>query len=149
MFSGQIEEAEVSLRQLLELDEHYPIGHCLLGQALLLQGRLDEALIEMNLESEVEWKQYGLVLALYSLGRHDEADAALSQFIERYGKVWLYQLAVIYAYHNEADVAFEWLDRAYKERDSGMILLLADPFFANIRHDARWNVLLDKMGLPH
>lgn len=149
MFSGQTEEAEVGLRQLLELDNRYPIGHLLLGQVLLLQDRPGEALIEMNLEGEEEWNQFGTVLALDSLGRHDEAVEATNKFIERYGEVWLYQVAVIYAYRDEADAAYDWLDRAYQERDSGMILLLADPFFANIREDPRWNALLARMGLPH
>ncbi len=149
MFSGQTEEAEASLRHLLELDRHYPIAHSLLGQVLLLQDRPEEALIEMNLESEEEWKQFGIVLALDSLGRHDEAAEATLAFSERYGNVWTYQVAVMYAHRNEADAAFEWLNKARKERDSGMILLFADPFLANIREDPRWNSLLDEMGLPH
>ena len=144
---GQTVEAEASLRELLELDEQYPIAHCLLGQVLLLQGKPEESLIEMTLESKEEWKQFGIVLALESLGRHDEAVVATNNFIEHYGQVWFYQTAVIYAYLNEADAAFEWLDRALEERDSGMVLLLGDPFLANIHDDPRWNILLDKMGL--
>ena len=144
---GQTVEAEASLRELLELDEQYPVAHCLLGQVLLLQGKPEESLIEMTLESKEEWKQFGIVLALESLGRHDEAVVATNNFIEHYGQVWFYQTAVIYAYLNEADAAFEWLDRALEERDSGMVLLLGDPFLANIHDDPRWNILLDKMGL--
>ena len=149
LFGGQAVEAEVRLRELLELDDKYPIAHCLLGQALLLQGKPDEALNEMNLESEEEWKQFGIVLALESLGRHDEAAAATNNFIEQHGKVWFYQTAEIFAYRNQVDAAFEWLDRGFEERDGGMFMLLGDPFLANIRDDPRWKILLDKMGLPH
>jgi adenylate cyclase len=147
LLDGQTAEAEVSLRELLELDDQYPIAHCLLGQVLLLQGKLDESLIEMNLESQEGWKQFGAALVLESLGRHDEVVSATNKFVEQYGQVWIYQTAVIYAYRNEVDAAFEWLDRGYEERDSGMVLLLGDPFLANIRDDPRWNILLDKMGL--
>ena len=147
MLSGQTVEAESSLRQLLELDKQYPIAHCLLGQVLLLQGKTDEALTEMNLESQEEWKQFGIVLALESLGRYEEAAAATDSFIEQYGQVWFYQTAVIYAYRNKADAAFEWLDRGYEEHDAGMVLLRGDPFLAKIHDDSRWNILLDKMGL--
>ena len=149
LFGGQAVEAEVRLRELLELDDKYPIAHCLLGQALLLQGKPDEALNEMNLESEEEWKQFGIVLALESLGRHDEAAAATNNFIEQHGKVWFYQTAKIFAYRNQVDAAFEWLDRGFEERDGGMFMLLGDPFLANIRDDPRWTILLDKVGLPH
>jgi TolB-like protein/Flp pilus assembly protein TadD len=149
MFSGRTEEAEASLQELLKLDWQYPIAHLLLGQVLLLQDRPEEALIEMNLENEEEWKQFGIVLALDSLGRHDEATEAIHAFSEQYGTVWIYQVAVMYAHRNNADAAFEWLERARKGRDSGMILLASDPFFANIREDTRWNSLLDEMGIPH
>ena len=147
LFGGRTVEAESSLRQLIELDSQYPIAHCLLGQVLLLEGKPDEALIEMNLESQEEWKHFGIVLALESLGRHEEAAAATDSFIEQYGQVWFYQTAVIYAYRNEADAAFEWLDRGYEEQDGGMVLLSGDPFLARIHDDSRWNTLLDKMGL--
>ena len=146
LFSGRTVEAESSLRQLIELDSQYPIAHCLLGQVLLLEGKPDEALIEMNLESQEEWKHFGIVLALESLGRHEEAAATTDSFIEQYGHVWFYQTAVIYAYRNEADAAFEWLDRGYEEQDGGMFLLSGDPFLASIHDDSRWNMLLDKMG---
>jgi hypothetical protein len=62
--------------------------------------------------------------------------------------IWIYQVAVMYAHRDDADGAFEWLERARKGRDSGMILLASDPFLANIHQDTRWNSLLDGLGLP-
>ena len=49
----------------------------------------------------------------------------------------------------EVDEAFEWLNRAYVARDTGLAWFLrTDPFLANIRSDARYTALLAKMKLP-
>ena len=147
MYDGQLEAASAQLRDLMTLDSEYPLAHTLLGQVLLLQGKPEEALDELALESEQEWKEFGTVLALYALGRNDDALVAANEFIEKHGDVWLYQIAVIHAYRNDTNGAFDWLDRAYRERDSGMVLLLGDPFLANIRDDDRWDEIIDKVGL--
>jgi cell division inhibitor SulA len=60
-----------------------------------------------------------------------------------------YQIADAHAYRGEIDSAFEWLEHAYDNRDSGLTQLLLDPLLANLRDDPRWEPLLDKMGLPH
>ena len=60
-----------------------------------------------------------------------------------------YQIAEVYAFRGEADKAFEWLGRAYDERDPGLPPhLKGDPLLKNIRHDPRYNALLEKMRLP-
>jgi tetratricopeptide (TPR) repeat protein len=147
MFGGQLDDAEATLRALLELDPNYPIGHLLLGQVYLLKGMPEQAINEMGIESEPEWGQFGTVLALHALERHEEEIESLNDYIGQYGDVWLYQIAVAHAYHNNVDEAFEWLELGYKKRDSGMVLLQADPFFENICDDPRWTVLVSRLGL--
>ena len=44
-----------------------------------------------------------------------------------------YQIAEVYAYRGEKDRAFEWLERARRQRDSGLIGLRIDPFLANLQ----------------
>jgi hypothetical protein len=60
-----------------------------------------------------------------------------------------FQIAYVYAFRGEADNAFEWLDIAYDNRDPGLGDVLTHPMLANIHDDPRWELLLDKMGLPH
>jgi hypothetical protein len=59
-----------------------------------------------------------------------------------------YQIAEVYAYKNEKDKAFEWLERAYNQHDSGLTLLKGDPFLYNIRKDSRYAAFMKKMKLP-
>jgi hypothetical protein len=54
----------------------------------------------------------------------------------------------VYAYRGESDRSFEWLERAYKQRDPGLPEIKTDPLFKNLRHDPRYTELLNKMRLP-
>jgi hypothetical protein len=48
----------------------------------------------------------------------------------------------VYAWRNEKDKAFEWLDRAYAQRDWGLSALKGELLFRNLFRDPRWTVFL-------
>ena len=52
------------------------------------------------------------------MGQKEASDAALKEFIEKYAGIAAYQVAEAYAYRGEKEKAFDWLDRAYRQRDS-------------------------------
>ena len=56
--------------------------------------------------------------------------------------------AEVYAYRGEVDRAFEWLERAYGQRDSGLSQIKGDPHFQWLERDPRYTALLEKMRLP-
>ena len=78
-----------------------------------------------------------------------EADAALADLINNNADGAAYQIAEVYAYRGEKDQAFEWLERAHRQRDSGLVGLQVDPFLKNLHPDPRWNAFLHKMGLAN
>ena len=53
---------------------------------------------------------------------------------------------MVYAWRGEKDHAFEWLDRAYDQHDSGMVRLRYDPTLASLHDDPRFAALVKKMG---
>jgi hypothetical protein len=59
-----------------------------------------------------------------------------------------YQIAEVHAWRGENDRAFEWLNRAYAQRDSGLASLKWNPEIASLRADPRYQALLVKMKLP-
>jgi hypothetical protein len=59
-----------------------------------------------------------------------------------------FQIAEIYADRGETDKAFEWLERAYKQRDGGLAQIKGDPLLRNIESDPRYRAFLQKMKLP-
>jgi hypothetical protein len=58
-----------------------------------------------------------------------------------------YHLALIYAGLGEKDRAIELLDQAFDERAERLVWLRADPRFDKLRSDARFNDLLQRIGL--
>src|SRR5262249_15729771 len=49
---------------------------------------------------------------------------------------------------NEKDEAFEWLEKAFKERSSQLIYIRVLDDFKNMRSDPRFNDLVKRIGLP-
>ena len=69
--------------------------------------------------------------------------------VKNYTDTAAYQIAEVYAYRGEVDRAFEWLERAYAQRDSGLSQIKGDPHFKRLERDPRYAALLEKMHLPH
>ncbi len=59
-----------------------------------------------------------------------------------------FEIARFYADRRDKEKAFEWLDIAYRERDSLLIGLNIYPQFSSVRSDPRFAVLETKIGLP-
>jgi eukaryotic-like serine/threonine-protein kinase len=53
-----------------------------------------------------------------------------------------------YAWRGDKDRAFAWLERAYRQHDSGLIEVTNDPLLASLHGDARFAALLAKLHLP-
>jgi len=145
--SMQLEEAEATFRRLLTLNPRYPNGRAGLAEVLVLKGEPDEALSEAEQDSSLIWKSYVLPIIYHALGREDESDEALALFVREFGTVGAYQVAEIYAFRGEIDQSFEWLERAYAQRDGGLTELVKDQFLKNLHDDSRWEQFLGKMNL--
>jgi hypothetical protein len=54
---------------------------------------------------------------------------------------------MIYGYLGEMDQAYEWLEKAYEERDQQIVWLKVWPLFDPLRSDPRFKAMLKKMNL--
>ena len=145
--AGQLADAQVEYARLLELSPASPNAHAGLGGALLLQGKFEEAVTAAN-DDAAEWARLTVVaMARWSQKRIPESDAALARLIESSADTAAYQIADVYAYRGEKDRAFEWLERARRQRDSGLTGVRNDPLFAHLHEDPRWNAFVHAMGL--
>jgi hypothetical protein len=59
-----------------------------------------------------------------------------------------YEIAGVYAFRNQSDEAFEWLDRAYVQRNAGLIETKVDPLLKSLHHDPRFASQLKKLNFP-
>jgi TolB-like protein/DNA-binding winged helix-turn-helix (wHTH) protein/Tfp pilus assembly protein PilF len=147
-FTGRYEEALAALDRAQELNPQLSSLHLTRGKIFLKQGRMQEALAEMEKETG-EWEKLsGQALAYYALGRLEESDGALKKLIATHQNDCAYQIAELYAFRGEADKAFQWLDRAIRQRDPGAPELRSGPLMKSLRQDPRYTLLLEKMRLP-
>ena len=140
-------EAEAAYRQALELAPQRTATRASLALVLLAQGRGEEALAEVLREPE-EWARLcASAIIHHAAGRGDASEAALQALIAKYQVEAAYQVAMVYAMRGQADRAFDWLERAYVQRDSGLGKMKTDPPFRSLHADPRWDAFLHKMGL--
>ena len=93
-------------------------------------------------------RAYLYAIAYHALGREKESDAALSKLIIKYHAGGAFQIAEVYAFRNQSDEAFEWLNQAYAQRDPGLIITKVDPLLKNSHGDPRYAEFLKKLKLP-
>ncbi len=143
--TGRWDEAIAAAQTALILSPGFGCGHALVGLPLLLKGELEAALAAMQQEEAEMCRLAGLTMTHHALGQVDESDAALAELIDKYGHVFAYPLAYILAYRNEADRAFEWLDKVleYSERHPRV---LTQHLFTNIHSDPRWTDYVERVG---
>ena len=146
--AGRFEEAVPAWKKALELSPERPASRANLAVIVVLQGRPQEALAEIQKEADAVWRLQGLAIAHHALKDNKQADEALTELIARFKDVAAYQIAEVYAFRGQTDRAFEWLDRAYAQRDGGLTSVKADPLLKSLRGDPRYTAFLEKMRLP-
>jgi len=73
---------------------------------------------------------------------------ALRELIEKYHTSMACQIAQVYAFRNQSEEAFGWLDRDYAQRDGGLIGTKVDPLLKSLHNDPRYAALLKKLKFP-
>jgi hypothetical protein len=84
-----------------------------------------------------------------AIGRKKESDAALSELIGKYHAGSEDLIAEVYAFRNQPDEAFPWLDRASAAHSDDLIEAKVDPLLKSLHKDPRYTTLLKKLNLPN
>jgi len=148
LYTGRLAEAERAFRKALELSPHQRARvHYLLGRACIQQGRPDDALREVEQEAHETFRLLGTVLVQHARGRAAESAVAMRELTRKYAQGAAYQIAQAHAYRGDADQAFEWLERAHRQRDAGLASMKIDPLLRALHADPRWQRWLKRMGL--
>jgi TolB-like protein/DNA-binding winged helix-turn-helix (wHTH) protein/cytochrome c-type biogenesis protein CcmH/NrfG len=148
-FMGQLDEAAADDEKALELNPDAWAGPILLGEIYVMQGRPQDALPEIEVVPYPSIRAFLYPMAYCALGRKRESDAALSELITKYHASDPYQIAQVYAFRNQSDDAFEWLDRAYVLRDDGLMATKVDPLLKSLHSDPRFAAFLKKLNFPN
>ncbi len=126
--SGRLDEAQAAIHKSLELSPRAGFSHYVHSGICLSQGRLDEALEAAQREIHDTFRLLSLAHVYHAQGRHAESDAALEELIETDAdRNVAFQIAEAFAYRDDRDQAFAWLERAYTHRDAGMSMVRSSP----------------------
>jgi len=145
---GQLEAAEGALEKSLHIvpEQNFAAAH--LAIVRLLQKKPADSLAAVERSTAELFRLQCGALALHDLGRSAEAQRSLDELIARFSHSGAYQIAVVQAWFGNRDSAFDWLERAYAQRDGGLHSVKFDVLLRNVRGDARYKALLKKMNLP-
>jgi TolB-like protein len=144
---GRFAEAERAIRRVLEISPTYTGAHFQLGLILLMEGRSQEALTEMQKEIPLGGRAAGLVLVYHALRRTQEADAELAQLEVEHASDMAMWIAGLHAFRGQKDQAFTWLEKAYAQKDHYLWTIKTDPLLKNLEADPRYKAFLRKMNL--
>lgn len=151
--AGKYQESEVLLRHIRDLSPDFYLVHWLLGLLygtngdLLRARRSIERAVALYPEGPTVIASFGWINALAG-----DTDIAL-KILERLLAIREYQfvsgtdLALIYAALGRLDEAFEWMNRACRERSVFLTWLSVWPPFSPLFRDSRSTKILKQMGL--
>ena len=146
---GQLDAAEQATRKALALQPDYPDLYATLARIDMLRGDAQAALHDAHQETDAGDRAWAIAAAHQIGPDRRQADAALRDFVATYGEDEPYDVADLYALRRQPSEMFDWLERAWAERDPNFInSLLLDPFVLPHQSDPRFAALCKQARLP-
>ncbi|MFC2157510.1 protein kinase [Acidobacteriota bacterium] len=150
-------EYDKAVKQCLkttEMDPNYLLTHWFLGGAYSALGKYKE--MTESFKKAVTYSDNSpfflgfLGWGLGFSGQKEEAQKVLEKLEVMSTKrhVSSYSRAIVYMGLGEMDNTFEYLEKAFEEREPTLPSIKVAPFMDSIRSDARFKALLKKMQLP-
>jgi tetratricopeptide (TPR) repeat protein len=143
--AGDYGAAIDSARRALELNPDIGAAHGDMGNALLLQNKVQEAAAEFAKERVELLAIPGRAFVALRQGNAAEAQKAFDQLVQAQGDNGLYQQAQILAQWNKSGQALALLEKCVEMADSGLVYLLSDPFLAPLQNQPRFKLLLRRL----
>ncbi len=152
-FAGRNDEGVAACLKVIEMDPNFFSARRYYGLILEQKGMYEQAIEQFEKAREQSGGSPVVAAALghaYALaGKRHEAEKIIEELLDtskpRIGSS--YDIAIIYTGLGEKERAFEWLEKAFHERNDSLAYLNADPRFDPIRTDPRFDHLLNRIGL--
>jgi TolB-like protein/DNA-binding winged helix-turn-helix (wHTH) protein/Tfp pilus assembly protein PilF len=147
------DDAISQIERTLELEPEFASAQACLERAYRLKGMNKEA-VDSARKSMI--RSGATSQELSALEKQDSEAAIRSvllwrlkqrEEVARNRRTSPYWFAAQHTELGEVDAAFEWLEKAFNERDSELVSLKVDPAFDGVRSDARYVVLVRRIGL--
>lgn len=148
MASGQREEAVLVLRELASRSSDN-VDFWNVGVAYLAAGLPERALQhfeQIEEHSTAIDRDFARAFALHSLGRKQDFEEILRQKISGNPEDSAEGIARLYAWSEQPDEAFFWLEKLVEYQGPGAALQVKTELYGPIKSDPRWTAFLEKYG---
>jgi TolB-like protein/tetratricopeptide (TPR) repeat protein len=155
LYSGHPERAAKLYEKVMEMDPINSFALDNLGLSYVRLGKYDEGIARIRKAIELERGTdpamlADLAYALANAGQTEEARRIASDLVayHRDHGAGASAVALAFASVGDRELAFRWLERAYREHSIGIIGIAASFPFEKLREDPRFEKMLRKIGIP-
>ncbi len=153
--AGRVKEALQQVRVTMDMNPDYAPAVQTLGWVYLNQGKNDQAIQEFRHALQLSGPgdselRVDLGFAYAMAGKKKEATAILDKIKAEHerGLTAAADVAILYGALGDMGRAFQWLDKAYRERDPELTYIkVPNRRFQPLRNDPRYQQFLVRMGL--
>jgi tetratricopeptide (TPR) repeat protein len=134
------------------MDAAFTDAYSFIGWACVQKGQFEEAIdaYQQSRTPREKHEQLAWLGHAYALsGNQAEARRYIAELNNASEEKYVspYWIALIYLGLNEKDNTFEYLQRAFDERNAWLVYLKTNPVFDSLRSDVRFDELLKRVGL--
>jgi len=154
--AGKLEEALPVCQLGIELDPYSFLCQVNKGIISMELHKYEEAIAAYSFVSNISKRHHfavnGLIWNYCETGEIEKARTLMNELLERCQKEYIAKMftAMSLAYLNDLDLAFEYLEKAYEERDPLLLTLKYEQWGpANFRSDPRFEKFVEKINFPH
>ena len=141
-------EATGAFEASISLNPDSPYARAWNGLNEYAQGNLQRA-SELCEARPSLWSDLCLAVAYDKLGRRAEARALLDKYKSAQGDAGAYQYAEMYTQWGDFAAALDWLEKALRLRDPGLVTLRTDPLLDPLRKEPRFQTVMRELKFPH
>jgi serine/threonine-protein kinase len=150
---GKYDDAIEHARKLLEMDPHQATAHTIIGRSYERKREYSEAIQFLQKAHSLAPSNTEITAALgYAYARSGDRAKARQLLADLHTltsrrRVSPTDFAILHAGLGQNEMALDYLERGYQERDGRLIQLKINPFYENLRDDPRFRNLLKRIGL--
>jgi tetratricopeptide (TPR) repeat protein len=148
-FARRHGEAIAAFDESLSLDPDSSYAYGIRGLDFYSLGNFQDARASCESKPEHWLSQVCLAVTYDKLRQHGAAEDVLTKLQGSMGDAQAFQYAEIYAQWGNASKALEWLQRAVRLGDTGLVYTKTDPLLDPLRQDQRFQVVMRELKFPN
>ena len=148
-WARRYQEAVAVFGEVTSLEPDFKRAYGFRGVAYYSLGDLQSAQSSCETKPDHWSSMWCLAVTLEKLGLHADAEAELKKLQAVFGDAAAYQCATIYAQWGDAAKALEWLGRAVRLPDAGVVYVKTDPLMDPLRNEPRFQAIERELRFPN